>query len=186
MKLRVFLVTFIAFFVVFAAGALSADSQTVSGSLGGGSVARGSTAKGSIVLNMPSGLHVNSNRPNSEYSIATTVRISGQGIKTAGISYPRGHDRKFQFADNPINVYEGRVIIPFSVRVPGDVSRRYGEIPRGHSDIRLAPTRFVTRRRTRMLLLPPASDDGHQPAGLSVELFFDPIRKEQVRTLHRT
>ena len=118
MKIRVFAVSFVAFIVVFAAGVLSANSQTVSGSLGGGSVARGSTAKGSIVLNMPAGLHVNSNRPNSEYSIATTVRISGQGVKSAGISYPRGHDRKFQFADNPINVYEGRVTIPFGVRVP--------------------------------------------------------------------
>ena len=118
MKSRAFAASFFAFALVFSAGALPAHSQTVSGSLGGGSVARGSAARGSIVLTIPAGLHVNSNRPNSEYSIATTVRISGQGIKTTGISYPRGHDRKFQFADNPINVYEGRVSIPFSVRVP--------------------------------------------------------------------
>ena len=127
MKRILFAGCLFAIITVFAAGVLSVNAQTVSGSLGNGTVSRGSTAKGSIVLNIPGGLHVNSSRPNSEYAIATVVRISGQGVRTGGISYPRGRNRKFQFSENVINVYEGRVSIPFTVTVPasfrGDVVR---------------------------------------------------------------
>jgi DsbC/DsbD-like thiol-disulfide interchange protein len=69
-------------------------------------------------MNIPSGLHVNSNRPSSQYSIATTVRISGAGIRSASVSYPRGRDRKFEFSETPINVYQGTVRFPFTVSVP--------------------------------------------------------------------
>ena len=104
----------------FAGGVFSVNAQTISGSLGNGTVSRGSMAKGSVVLSVPGGLHVNSSRPNSEYAIPTTVRVSGQGVRTSGISYPRGKNRKFQFSDNAINVYEGRVSIPFTVKVPAN------------------------------------------------------------------
>jgi DsbC/DsbD-like thiol-disulfide interchange protein len=111
----------------FVGGVFSVSAQTVSGSLGNGTVSRGATAKGSIVLSIPGGLHVNSSRPNSEYAIPTSVRVSGQGVRSGGISYPRGRNRKFQFSESVINVYEGRVSIPFTVTVPanfrGDVVR---------------------------------------------------------------
>lgn len=102
---------------LLAFAAVNADAQTVTGSLG--AAARGGSARGSIVLNIPGGLHVNSNRPASEYAIATTVSVSATGgARTGGVSYPRGTDRKFQFSESIINVYEGRVAFPFTVRVP--------------------------------------------------------------------
>ena len=116
-----------AIITVFAAGVSSVNGQTVSGSLGNGTVARGSKARGAIVLSIPGGLHVNSGHPNSEYAIPTSVRVSGQGVRTGDISYPRGRNKKFQFSEKMINVYEGRVSIPFTVTVPanfrGDVVR---------------------------------------------------------------
>ena len=107
-----------AIITVFAAGVFSVDAQTVTGSLGNGSVSRGSTARGSIVLSIPRGLHVNSSRPNSEYAIPTSIRLTGKGVRTGGINYPRGRNRKFQFSESVINVYEGRVSIPFTVTIP--------------------------------------------------------------------
>ena len=95
-----------------------ASAQTVSGSIGNGSVARGSSARGSVVLSIPGGLHVNSSRPASEYAIPTTVRLSGSGVKVSGPTFPRGVNRKFQFSENVINVYEGTVRFPFTVNVP--------------------------------------------------------------------
>jgi hypothetical protein len=99
---------------------LNIDAQTVSGSIGDGSVARGGKARGSVVLSIPGGLHVNSNRPASEYAIPTTVRLIGNGVKVSGVSYPRGRNRKFQFSENLINVYEGRAAFPFTVAVPAN------------------------------------------------------------------
>lgn len=120
MKKILFTGSIFAIIAFFAGGVFSVNAQTVSGSLGNGTVSRGATAKGSIVLSIPGGLHVNSSRPNSEYAIPTSVRVSGQGVRSGGISYPRGRNRKFQFSENVINVYEGRVSIPFTVTVPAN------------------------------------------------------------------
>jgi DsbC/DsbD-like thiol-disulfide interchange protein len=104
--------------VLIAFSICTATAQTIDGSIGGGSVSRGKAARGSIVMTIPGGLHVNSSRPNSEYAIATRVRISGTGLKASAVNYPKGTNRKFQFSEVPINVYEGRVVFPFTVTVP--------------------------------------------------------------------
>jgi DsbC/DsbD-like thiol-disulfide interchange protein len=106
---------------------LSTSAQTVSGSIGGGTVTRGERARGVVTISIPRGLHVNSYRPDSEYAIPTTVRITGAGLRLSGVSYPRGRNRKFQFSEDSINVYEGRVSFPFTITVPsgfrGNVAR---------------------------------------------------------------
>ena len=93
-------------------------AQTVSGSIGNGSVSRGATARGSVVLDIPGGLHVNSNSPKSKYAIPTVVSVSGKGVTVGRVSYPRGKNRKFSFSDDTINIYEGRVSFGFNVTVP--------------------------------------------------------------------
>jgi hypothetical protein len=93
-------------------------AQTVTGSIAGGGVTRGKAARATVVLSIPGGLHVNSSRPDSEYAIATTLRASARGARIGAVSYPRGHNRKFSFSDNPINVYEGRAAFGFNVTVP--------------------------------------------------------------------
>lgn len=105
-------------FAIVLFGIAAASAQTVSGSIGNGSVSRGSAARGTVVLSIPGGLHVNSNRPASEYAIPTTVRLTGTGVRVSGPTFPRGVNRKFQFSENLINVYEGTVRFPFTVRVP--------------------------------------------------------------------
>jgi hypothetical protein len=94
------------------------NAQTVSGSIGKGTISRGTTARGTIVLDIPGGLHVNSNSPNSKYAIPTVVKVSVTGAKLGGVSYPRGKNRKFSFSDDTINVYEGRTVFGFNVTVP--------------------------------------------------------------------
>ena len=95
-----------------------ADAQTVSGSIGNGTIGKGKAASGSVVLSIPGGLHVNSNRPASQYAIPTTVKLTAQGARISGPNFPRGVNRKFQFSESTINVYEGTVRFPFTVTVP--------------------------------------------------------------------
>lgn len=107
------------FTVVFLAGiALQTNAQSVSGSIGNGTIQRGGSARGTIVLSIPGGLHVNSNRPGNQYQIPTTVRITAVGAKAGAVSYPRGKNRTFGFSDGAINVYEGRTAFNFNVTVP--------------------------------------------------------------------
>ncbi len=94
------------------------SAQSVSGSIAGGAVTRGKAARATVVLSIPGGLHVNSNRPNSEYAVATVVRASAPGVKIGPVSYPRGKNRKFSFSENTINVYEGRTSFGFNITVP--------------------------------------------------------------------
>jgi Disulphide bond corrector protein DsbC len=107
------------FSVVFLAGIVSvSNAQTVSGSIGNGTIPRGGSARGTIVLSVPGGLHVNSNRPGNEYQIPTTVRLTAVGAKAGAVSYPRGKNRKFGFSDGAINVYDGSTAFNFNVTVP--------------------------------------------------------------------
>ena len=100
-------------------GSISAEAQTVTGSIGRGTVERGESTRGNVAISIPGGLHVNSNRPSSEYAIPTVVTIRGaSGVRVSRVTYPRGKNRKFQFSENLINVYEGRVNFPFTVTVP--------------------------------------------------------------------
>jgi DsbC/DsbD-like thiol-disulfide interchange protein len=107
--------------------AVAAGAQNITGSITGGSVAKGSSARGVVSISIPAGLHVNSNRPSSQYAIATTVKLSGQRVRVGAVTYPRGTNRKFEFSETPLNVYEGTVRFPFSITVPsgfkGDVIR---------------------------------------------------------------
>ena len=110
-----FLVLFFAFFII----ASESGAQTVTASLGNGTIERGDSARGRVVLSIPGGLHVNSSRPASEYAIPTVVTVRGpKGVRVSGVTYPRGANRKFQFSENLINVYEGKVTFPFTVTVP--------------------------------------------------------------------
>ena len=102
------------------AGTAAVNAQTVGGSIGNGTAVRGRATQARITLSIPGGLHVNSNRPSGEYSIPTTVRLNGRGVKVSSVRYPRGKNRRFQFSNEPINVYEGRVTFPFTVTVPSD------------------------------------------------------------------
>jgi hypothetical protein len=106
-------------FLIFSFIGLSeASAQTVSGSVG--SVKRGGAAKGTIVLSIPNGLHVNSSRPSGENLIPTSVSVSARGAKVSGVNYPRGRNRKFEFSEDTLNVYEGRTAFNFNLTVPAN------------------------------------------------------------------
>lgn len=99
-------------------GVAVSNAQSVSGSIANGWVTKGTPAKATVVLSVPGGLHVNSSRPSGEYMIPTSVRASAHGVKIGAVTYPRGRDRKFDFSEHTINVYEGRTAFTFPVTVP--------------------------------------------------------------------
>ncbi len=109
---------FLAALILAAGDVASTTAQSVTGSIANGTVTRGTAARATIYLSIPGGLHVNSNRPNGEYAIATTVKVSSNGAKLSAVSYPRGTNRKFEFSEKPLNVYEGRVPFTFTVTAP--------------------------------------------------------------------
>ena len=77
-----------------------------------------SPTPGSIELNISPGFHINANPATFPYLIATEVQPGKlDGVTVGKIEYPPGVLKKFQFADQPLSVYEGRVMIPIPFKV---------------------------------------------------------------------
>ena len=86
-----------------------------------------SETPGSVELVIAPGFHVNANPATFPYLIATEVQ-PGQldGVTVSDkIKYPPGVLKKFQFADQPLSVYEGHVNIPipFKITKPATTQR---------------------------------------------------------------
>lgn len=103
--------------ILIAGSVVAANAQEVSGSIG--KVTRGKKARATVVLDIPHDLHTNSNKPGSEYAIPTTVKIAPvSGVKIGAVSYPAGVNKKFEFSEKALNIYEGKVTFGFDVTVP--------------------------------------------------------------------
>lgn len=82
---------------------------------------RGRVIQAAIVIDIPQGFHVNSNRPLEKYLIATQLKIEAPGgVRIGPISYPRASLRTFKFSKHQLSVYEGRAILRFNVTVPAN------------------------------------------------------------------
>jgi suppressor for copper-sensitivity B len=77
-----------------------------------------------VVLTIEEGWHTNSNLPTYDNLIATEVAIeTPPGWAPADeAAYPLGAMRTFSFADTPISVYDGEVIIVSNLSVPEDIA----------------------------------------------------------------
>ncbi len=74
-----------------------------------------------VVMDIPSGFHVNSNRPLEKFLIATQLKIDApKGVRLSPIGYPRAVLRTFKFSKNRVSVYEGRATMRFNVNVPAN------------------------------------------------------------------
>ena len=116
-KIAVKLFFVLVFSVVFIFS-VTAQTISVSGSIEKNPVKLDSKNKGTITLTIPKELHINSNKPTSEYMIPTAVKFSSNQAKITKIRYPKGKNKKFDFSEEPINVYEGKAIIKFDFTVP--------------------------------------------------------------------
>ena len=62
-----------------------------------------------VALRIDPGYHINANPASNEYLIATSIAF--KGIVPDRIAYPPAAAFKPAFSDEPINVYEGAVVI---------------------------------------------------------------------------
>ena len=107
----------------------SASDVNVSGSITPDKVKKGSATRGSVVIDIPRGLHVQSNRPLDKFLIATRLYLeTPSGMSVGPVSYPRAVLRNVKFSKGTVAVYEGRAVLRFAVTVPANYSGSSGEI----------------------------------------------------------
>ena len=107
----------------------SAPNIPVNGSLASNKTQRGRTVQGTISMDIPSGYHVNSNRPLERFLITTQLQIEAQrGIRVGPILYPRPLLRSLRFSKSKVSVFEGRTTIRFSVTAPRNFTGNSAEL----------------------------------------------------------
>ncbi len=104
------------------------DVQT-SGSLTPDKVKKGRIVKAMVVMDIPNGLHVQSNKPLDKFLVATKLDVeTPQGMTVGPISYPRALMRNLKFSKGQVAVYEGRTVIRFNVTVPANYGGSSGDV----------------------------------------------------------
>lgn len=81
---------------------------------------RGETFQAAVILGIPNGYHINSNRPTNRFMIPTRVTVTGpRGVRIGPVRYPRANVRSFAFApDERLPVFEGNPAMRFDVTLP--------------------------------------------------------------------
>jgi DsbC/DsbD-like thiol-disulfide interchange protein len=125
----------IALFILLPCGfysAATANAQpniSIKGNFTPAKVGRGRTAQATVVLEIPRGFHVHSNKPLERFLIATQLQVDApNGLRVGPVSYPRALMRNLKFSKNRVAVYEGRVTMRFTVMVPQNFATGTAEI----------------------------------------------------------
>ena len=68
-------------------------------------------------LKIAAGWHVNANPTGQDNLIPTTVVVdTDTAIEIVDVAYPKGKSVRFEFSDEPLNVYEGSLTIPLQLK----------------------------------------------------------------------
>jgi len=107
----------------------SASDVNVSGAVAPDKIKKGRSVRATVVMDIPNGLHVQSNKPLDKFLVPTKLDVeTPSGMNVGPISYPRPVMRKLKFSKGNVTVYEGKTMIRFNVTVPANYSSGSGEI----------------------------------------------------------
>ena len=101
----------------------------ISGGVAPEKIKKGRSVRATVTMDIPHGLHVQSNKPLDKFLVATKLDVeTPSGMSVGPISYPRPLMRKLKFSKGNVAVYEGKAMIRFNVTVPANYSGGSGEI----------------------------------------------------------
>lgn len=93
-------------------------------------VYQNSQLKFAIKVNVEDGWHINSNKPNEDFLIPSSVEIETQdGFEITLVKYPEAKELEFGFSDKPVSVFEGEFLVGGIISVPAGVEPAEYEIP---------------------------------------------------------
>ncbi|HEV2176567.1 MAG TPA: protein-disulfide reductase DsbD domain-containing protein [Terriglobia bacterium] len=83
----------------------------------------GSTTRVAVVATIASGYHINDHKPTLDYLIPTELKVDpGKEIRFTDVAYPKGTSVKFEFSDQPLSVYQGRLVVEATLKVAAGVA----------------------------------------------------------------
>jgi cytochrome c biogenesis DsbD-like protein len=96
---------------------VSNSGQVIAVTVSSTDVPRGGSADAVVKLSISAGYHVNANPATYPYLIATEITPGkAAGVSTDKPKYPAAKTQKFQFAEEPLAVYEGDIDIKLPLK----------------------------------------------------------------------
>ncbi len=93
------------------------QAQVVTATVKEAKLEAGGAGEATVRLDIAPGYHVNSNPASDKFYVATELRAEPQeGVTPGQPVYPAGLQRKLGFAEKPLSVYEGSVLIKLPLR----------------------------------------------------------------------
>lgn len=77
-----------------------------------------------LTLNIKPGYHINSNQPEEDYLIPTSLNWQSPSLLLKSISYPTGEHVTYSFSSEPLSVYSGKVRIVSTFHVPETLQKK--------------------------------------------------------------
>ncbi len=109
---------------------VSTSAEVVKVRTTGVTIPSGGEATAIVTLSISSGFHVNANPATFSYLIPTEVTAeSAEEINVDKAVYPAGRMEKFQFADQPLAVYEGETQIKLPLRAKANGAKVSTSLP---------------------------------------------------------
>jgi DsbC/DsbD-like thiol-disulfide interchange protein len=109
--------------------AAQAPYMNINGFFSADKAQRGRTVQAAVVVEIPAGYHINSNRPLAKFLIPTSLKVDAPGgIRVGAVSYPRAQLRNFSFSPDKLSVYEGRAVLRFNITVPANYAPGMAEL----------------------------------------------------------
>jgi hypothetical protein len=90
----------------------------------------GGSADANVRLTIQNGYHVNANPPTFPYLKATVLEIpTADGVSVGFITYPKGVEKKFVFAEKALTVYEGETDLKATLKTNQTATKGAHSIP---------------------------------------------------------
>jgi len=78
----------------------------------------GSGVEAAVEAKIASGYHINDHHPSLDYLIPTELKLDpSKQVSVEKVVYPKGEPQKFAFADAPLSVYEGSLVVGAKLKV---------------------------------------------------------------------
>ncbi|HUI74282.1 MAG TPA: protein-disulfide reductase DsbD N-terminal domain-containing protein [Candidatus Acidoferrum sp.] len=132
-------------------------------------VARGHEMQVAVVLKIRDGYHINARKPTLDYLIPTDLKVEPPaGFQAGEVSYPKGQLKNFAFSKNqPLNVYEGTVVLRLPVTVSKEAVAGEQHIPLKlryqacSQEVCLPPVTLNLAAAVKVVSLPSAAKPAH-------------------------
>ncbi len=110
--------------------AISSSAQVIKVSVVPVNISQSSAGDAVIALSISPGFHINANPATFPYLIATEVTTGNvEGIGVGSPAYPAAQKKKFQFAEEPLSVYEGEIPIKLNLRAEANATTGTQSLP---------------------------------------------------------